>query len=767
MSVPLQTKPCTCLLYPACGHVPPPVVDTRIIVERDRKAAVPPPKRKVGRPKSPWVQRKLDEQKRMDEVADQIIMATENVEMRAALLRQVDSLLARADFAEYCRQAWHVVEPSTELEWNWHHELICKIIQGAFEDWMRGQDDKKFIQQVRNIVFNVPPGSLKSRILCVFFPTWAWIHRPGWKVICLSVNEVVAHRDARDSRNLIRSDWYQTMFQPDWSIKGDQDAISNYGNTRGGNRLSRAQASEIVGLRGDCWEGSTLVATEVGEMSIAALHDMATSGQELPRVWSLNHATGDLELRSVQATRRIDERPVTRVSTGNQTLRCTSDHRIWNGKEYILAGVSDGETVPVLTGTVPGFVGSTTLSVKDYGEVAPVYDIQVDGNHNFLVGNLDEFIVSHNCILIDDPNNPKEAESAAVRNEVNELWKNNIFNRVNDMTRSVRIGIQQRTHALDWTGFVTKTDGVWTPEDPNPNKWLHVVIPAEYEPQRRCVTPWGSDPRTEPGESLHPARMTKDFLEAERARFGSQAYAGQMQQRPVLAEGGRVKTTWLNWCRLAEGVNPLVDAQRDTWNRPRPDGSNKSDALTINGLHGYRVGYDLDWVVISVDPAAKKTERGSNYGILVIGGKGMRRFILDDQSRRGEITDILKVLKDLIIKWKPDRILIEAKAAGPSLMTMFTQELQNGNIRDVNGKPIVVVVEPVEPGSSDKETRFDACIPQIEAGLLYILDGAPWTDEFCDELCMFPLGAYDDRVDALSQCLNHMTAQSGYFLPKW
>lgn len=622
MSAPLQSKPCTCLLYPACGHVPPPVVDTRILVERDRKAAQPPPKRKPGRPKTPWVQRKLEEQQKLDEIADQIIAATENVETRSALLRQVDALLAVADFAEYCRQAWHVVEPSTELEWNWHHELICKIIQGVFEDWMRGQDDKKFVQKIRNIVFNVPPGSLKSRILCVFFPSWAWIHRPGWKVICLSVNEEVALRDARDTRNLIRSDWYQTMFQPDWSIKEDQDAIKNYGNTRGGIRLSRAQASEIVGLRGD-------------------------------------------------------------------------------------------------------------------------------------------------FILIDDPNNPKEAESAAVRNEVNEIWKNNIFNRVNDPVRSVRIGIQQRTHAMDWTGYVTKNDGVWTPEDPNPNKWLHVVIPAEFEPDRRCVTPWGSDPRTEPGESLHPVRMTREFLAAERVRFGSQAYAGQMQQRPVLAEGGRVKVGWLNWCRLAEGVFPLVDAHKHNNNRPRPDGHNGSEAYLIPGRHGYRTEFDLDWVVISVDPAAKKTERGSNYGILVIGGKGMRRFVLDDRSRRGEITDILKVLKEMIAIWRPDKILIEAKAAGPSLLSMFTQELQNGDIRDANGKSIVVVVEPVEPGAADKETRFDACIPQIEAGLLYVLDGAPWVAEFVDELTSFPLGAHDDRVDALSQCLNHMSAWSSYSLPQW
>lgn len=536
------------------------------------------------------------------------------------LLRELDALSARRSLAEYCRQAWHVVEPSTTLEWNWHHQLVCDVLQGMLEDWERSQDDEHFRQRVRRAVFNLPPGSSKSRLLAVFMPTWMWTRRPGWKLIALSVNQDAAHRDARDSRALIRSDWYQRSFRPEWTLKDDQDAISSYANTAGGSRLSRAQGSEIVGLRAD-------------------------------------------------------------------------------------------------------------------------------------------------LVLADDPNNPHEAESKKARDEVNELWDTNIYSRVNDMRRSLWIGVQQRTNAGDWSGYVLDSQGVWDPVS-NPEGWLHVVLPAEFELARRTVTPWGSDLRTTEGESLHLARLPPDVLRAERQRFGAHKYAGQMQQRPTLVEGGRVKRAYWGFCRLAAGVRPEVDEIDN--GRPRPagtdPGSNKVPHVIRQAHH--RPGWDLDWLVISVDPAAKKTERGSNYGMLVIGGQGNRRFVLDDRTCRGDFEEILQVLRELIVLWRPDRLLIEAKAAGPDILTTLQYELAGAKIRDADGRPVMVVLEPIEPGNSDKEMRLDACIPWLQNGFVYLLDGAPWLDDFVEELSTFPAGTRSDRVDALSQCLNHIRDTEDS-LPSW
>lgn len=578
---------CGHLLFPACGCAPAPV-----------KAEKPAPTPIHEEPDEDGLELPLD-----GDMEDPEYLA-----LAAELLKELDAMAARDSLAEYCRQAWPVVEQSTTLDWNWHHELICNVVQGMFEEWEKGQDDKAFKQQVLNAAFNVPPGSLKSRILAVFFPTWAWTHRPGWKVICLSVNEDATLRDGRASRDILRSDWYQRSFKPTWRIKDDQDAISNYGNTAGGERLSRASGSEIVGLRGD-------------------------------------------------------------------------------------------------------------------------------------------------CIIIDDPNNPKEAESKTERDKVNDLWLTNIFNRVNDPLRSLRIGVQQRTHAGDWSGFVLETDKEWSPE--NPLGWLHVVLPAEFEAARRCVTPWGSDPRTEEGQAIHESRMPADWLLKERQRM-REKYAGQMQQRPVMVEGGRVKRSYFNFVRLDGGVRPGFDGIYVK--HPRPTGCNESEPLVIGAQH-HKPGYwDFDWVVISLDCAAKKTERGSQWGMLVVAGKGERRFVLDDRTQRGDILEILEVLKDLARVWWPDKILIEDKAAGDDLKTMIQREMSTGDFP-------MVTLEMLPTGSHGKEERLDACAPVLKNGFVHLLDGARWLEEFVSELSMFPNGINDDRVDALTQVLNY--TYDMFELPGW
>lgn len=635
---------CTHLLYPRCGCAPhavdrsppapqyPSALEEQ--VERDRvlRRALTNKLKKAARPArpgplpSPWrVRSEVQETLRSQELAV-MVNQLNNPEELARLGTRVQLSYARRHFATFCRLAWHTIEPGTTLDWGWHHELICNTLQSLFEGWLRARDFR-VPGDVRNTVFNLPPGSLKSRLIAVFFPCWVWLRCSSVKFICLSVNEDACLRDARAMRDVIRHAWYQESFGPSWTLKADQDAISNFGNTEGGERLSRASGSEIVGLRGD-------------------------------------------------------------------------------------------------------------------------------------------------ILLIDDPNNPLEAENKTERDKVNMLWDTNQYNRVNNGVRSLRIGVQQRTNALDWTGHVIKRQGLWSPE--NPDGWLWVVLPAEFEQSRKYLMPETlraelrrvlpgvplvvEDPRTSEGESVHPERFTKDYLASERKRWeGTGNYAGQMQQRPAAAAGERIKQAYWGWCRLDGGVREHYDGQE--LGRPRPAGCHDGEARLIKVAHHRPEYWEFDWIVISIDAAAKKTERGSNWGILVIGAIGARRFILDDRTRRGDILEILSTLKSAVRDWMPDKILIEDKAAGPDLVTMLTNQMAEGDLP-------MVVVEVTNPGSAGKEERLDAVLPTIANGMVSLLDGAPWLEELVEEMSMFPHGAYNDRVDALTQVLA-WNADIATELPEW
>lgn len=376
-------------------------------------------------------------------------------------------------------------------------------------------------------------------------------------------------------------------------------------------------------------------------------------------------------------------------------------------------------------------------------------------------------------IIIDDPHDLRD--SIEQIEKVIEGYDSAVHNRINDPRAAIRTCIMQRVNIADFTAHVLKKD------------WMHVCIPMEYEVKRACTCPSCRKPvnaygwrdwRTKEGEVVHP-RFTPEFLAKEKIRLNSFGYACQMQQRPAVAGGGRIKKEFWGFCRISG---------HHAGDHERPPGCNEdSKPLVINRhAHGPNKGrLDLDWLVLSVDAANKKTDRGSNYGLLAIGGKEMRRFVLDDQTRRGEFTEILEVLRDMLIRWRPDKLVVEAKAAGPSLMSSLDDEMNRGMLRahdrddagiesscrgrvvqnrdslewscleckeKVKGVPFVCPIEPIEV-DIDKERRVDAVLSQYEARLVYILEGAVWCGEFVEEHALFPQSPWNDRVDALSQVL--------------
>lgn len=147
-------------------------------------------------------------------------------------------------------------------------DAVALHVQAQLEDWMAAQrwlrreqeraderpweePEPAFIQRIKDLLINVPPGSAKSRIISVCTPAWMWLHWPAWRAIFLSANPRVALRDSGYCRDLIRSEWYQESFRPDWQIRNDQDAVGLYKNTHGGFRQALGFLAKITGDRGD------------------------------------------------------------------------------------------------------------------------------------------------------------------------------------------------------------------------------------------------------------------------------------------------------------------------------------------------------------------------------------------------------------------------------------------------------------------------------------------------------------------------------------
>jgi predicted phage terminase large subunit-like protein len=175
--------------------------------------------------------------------------------------------------------------------------------------------------------------------------------------------------------------------------------------------------------------------------------------------------------------------------------------------------------------------------------------------------------------------------------------------------------------------------------------------------------------------------------------------------------------------------------------------------------------WDFDSVDVTIDCANKATVRGSNYGILATGTKGQRVFVLEDVTRKGEFHEIVDVVCELIGRWRARRVLIEDKAAGPTLITTLQNAINDGSVKDSDGKPVSCFVERI-PANGAFEERIDALAFKIRQGLVFLLDGAEWLEEFVDEFSVYPKGSNDDRLDALAQLTAYL-GESTTNLPDW
>lgn len=107
-----------------------------------------------------------------------------------------DRELGLRSFSWFIRNAWpHCGEPTQYLH-NWHIDLIAEHLTAVTKG------------QIRKLIINVPPGSMKSLETCVFWSTWNWILRPSLAQMFASFDLGLTLRDAGKVRTLMTSDWF-------------------------------------------------------------------------------------------------------------------------------------------------------------------------------------------------------------------------------------------------------------------------------------------------------------------------------------------------------------------------------------------------------------------------------------------------------------------------------------------------------------------------------------------------------------------------------
>lgn len=161
---------------------------------------------------------------------------------QASLAELAEQELAERELVErhlhdFVRGAWHVVCPEEKFIDGWHIWAICAHLEAVTQG------------TIKNLLLNVPPGTMKSLLVCVFWPAWVWARQPTKKFMFASYSDYLSTRDSTRCRDLVTSMWFQQRWP--LALREDQNTKGMWKNERGGWRLATSVGGKGTGEHPD------------------------------------------------------------------------------------------------------------------------------------------------------------------------------------------------------------------------------------------------------------------------------------------------------------------------------------------------------------------------------------------------------------------------------------------------------------------------------------------------------------------------------------
>lgn len=215
---------------------------------------------------------------------------------------------------------------------------------------------------------------------------------------------------------------------------------------------------------------------------------------------------------------------------------------------------------------------------------------------------------------------------------------------------------------------------------------------------------------TDNEKSIWPEQWSLESLQQTRASMHHimwQWYA-QYQQNPTASEAAIIKRAWIKW-----------------WTEKDPP--------------------DVDFVVQAYDTALTTKER-SDFSVCHTWGvwtnpkdHSSNVILLNKVKGKYEFPELKTMAHDQYEEWKPESVVVEAKASGQPLI----DEMRRSGI----------FVQDYSPGKGqDKIARLNAISDMFSSGHVWFPETG-WASATVEEILAFPAGEHDDEVDAMTLAL--------------
>lgn len=371
-------------------------------------------------------------------------------------------------------------------------------------------------------------------------------------------------------------------------------------------------------------------------------------------------------------------------------------------------------------------------------------------------------------LLCDDVSNPMDVESDLVRSTTARFVREIMPTRLNDMTESAIINLQQRTHQEDATGVLLDYGQGYT----------FIVVPAEFDPTRIFPVVLRRDDDGNPTETwVDPRSLDENGEQLVGLVTNARGEADVIPYSPMAMAAGtsfwperfpedellRLKNTmtayaWDSQFQQIPGVRGGAILQREWWQNWA------SDTLPTVGT-----------VVVSVDTAVEEKE-SADYNAVTVwgafeGNEGQPQFILMDAWRdRLALAQLVYRIAQTCRQHHANYLLLEHKTRGRDV---------HNEIRRLYGQATWETVLVVPQG--DKTSRLKAVMHLFSGDVTRQPDGgtdprtgkpttvevwsggmvwAPvhrgWCDEVITEAASFPYGKHDDYVDSVTMACSWM-----------
>jgi predicted phage terminase large subunit-like protein len=295
-------------------------------------------------------------------------------------------------------------------------------------------------------------------------------------------------------------------------------------------------------------------------------------------------------------------------------------------------------------------------------------------------------------VIIDDPHTEQEAALSAagdttIYDKAYEWYTSGPRQRL--QPNGAIIIIATRWSDKDLIGRVLK-DSI---ERNRPDEWRVIEFPA--------ILPSGNP--------LWPEFWPLEQLQALKEELAPVKWNAQYQQKPTGEEGALIKREWWN-----------------VWEKEDPP--------------------RCEFVIQAWDTAFTKNER-SDYSACTTWGvfhmnedpNDVNIILLDSFQKRMEFPELKEKARSHYLEWEPDDCIIEAKAAGASLI----QELNQQSDMFVRG---YTPSRGTRQQSNDKIARMNSVSPIFQGGKVWAPD-TRWARELIDQMASFPNAAHDDLAD--------------------